>query len=221
MYSFRFVISLIILLSATTVTAQTVSIEDYNALRDAALARDARISELNERLGNFRHLQDEAVASYMDAYYKHHTNNFSIIENAYKAQKTAGDIILAIVAVIILSSLYMSYIQLRHGFSLDYAKIQADKDITSDEKTRLLISSNRMAIQTSFVGLAILVVSVTFFFIYITYVYPISRRSNDPVSGKSIWYSHVPVSASQTSNGMSTDNQGTQRSNQPQTNPEN
>ena len=98
---------------------------------------------------------------------------------AFTWQHNSGIIIFILVILIVLFGIYLSYYQFRLGKKMILKQMEINERLkTSDQnldilKADLQINKDGVKISTAVIGLAILVISVVFFFLYLKYVYPL------------------------------------------------
>ena len=98
---------------------------------------------------------------------------------AFTWQHNSGIIIFFLVILIVLFGIYLSYYQFRLGKKMILKQMEINEKLkTSDQHLEILtadlqINKDGVKISTAVIGLAILVISVVFFFLYLKYVYPL------------------------------------------------
>ena len=98
---------------------------------------------------------------------------------AFTWQHYSSVTIFFLVILIVLFGIYLSYYQFRLGKKMILKQMEINEKLkTSDQnldilKADLEINKDGVKISTAVIGLAILIISVVFFFLYLKYVYPL------------------------------------------------
>lgn len=117
----------------------------------------------------YREAYWKAQQAFLTSYMQDQARQSSVNVNAFVAQGRDSDIVLGLVIFIVLIGLLLAVLQVAKG--LFYAK-QLGNDPAAQDK--LQINMQGVELQSSSIGLLILVVSLAFFFLYLKYVYPIT-----------------------------------------------
>ena len=94
-------------------------------------------------------------------------------------QHYSSIVIFFLVILIVLFGIYLSYYQFRLGKKMILKQMEINERLkTSDQNLEILnsdfqINKDGVKISTAVIGLAILMISVVFFFLYLKYVYPL------------------------------------------------
>lgn len=109
-------------------------------------------------------MDSSTAAVYIDALrelYRYQLTGFQHRTRVFRWQFYSSIVIFCIVHLLVLAGLYFSWLQFRKGWEgLD---------------SRVEISPTGIKVQSSVLGVIILVVSLGFFYLYLVYVYPISE----------------------------------------------
>lgn len=98
---------------------------------------------------------------------------------AFRWQHNSGIVIFFLVISIVLFGIYLSYYQFRLGKKMILKQMEINEKLKANDqnldilKADLEINKDGVKISTAVIGLAILIISVVFFFLYLKYVYPL------------------------------------------------
>jgi hypothetical protein len=144
--------------------------EKFKQARDKALLSDSLHVMFDERA-----IQDSITsngnAEFQEFTIAHH-------KRAYMWQFISSIIIFVVVISIVLSGLYLSYQQFNLSKNL-LLKGRPDGSPATEEVAKFMnanleVSKEGFKINSAVIGLVILMISLTFFFLYLKYVYPIN-----------------------------------------------
>lgn len=141
-------------------------VEELNEFIMEEEARTARAPELPGQgdLQMLAALDSATAAVYIDALrelYRYQLTGFQHRARVFRWQFYSSIVIFCIVHLLVLAGLYFSWMQFRKGWE--------------GSESRLEISHTGIKVQSSVLGVIILVVSLGFFYLYLVYVYPISE----------------------------------------------
>jgi len=102
-------------------------------------------------------------------------------QDAFAWQSVSTKVIFWVVIVVVLTGLYLSWMQFKLALKMPLTKTtqtkkgQSNKANPSDqiEASTIEVTTSGVKITSSVIGLIILVLSIVFFFLYLKFVYPI------------------------------------------------
>lgn len=110
----------------------------------------------------------------------HHKHLMKIAEDSFKMQQIMSVVISAVILVIVLMGLWLSYLQFKADSTLNVPKRVPEGGAQSNSV--LKISKEGVEFSSSVIGLIILFMSFFFFYLFLDKVYTISRESVKPLS---------------------------------------
>lgn len=191
----RFLITIVILLCGITMPAlaQTDSSDDDRYKSDSVDEYDYRMYKA----------EAEDYITYTEANIKQSEFKKKIWELNYERLKEHGrhsDIIFWVVLIIVFSGLAFSAIQFYIGLQSQKRPINVNMppdivaqqqvvgaavgEVKAPEPTTLKISKDGIEVQSSVLGVIILVISIAFFYLYLTIVYPINPLDTNHTDSK-------------------------------------
>ena len=183
------------IVSSTVISGQSDTINPATNLFEG-LDKEIKLpADTSSLLMNYRTLitissykKEIAENSYATEYSKKKINNFIHTIRVFEWQLLSSKFIFFIVMVVVLSGILFSGLQFYQSFKLTSKVIkiansknldQIEKIVDQDNSNISVSPTNGFSVTTSIVGLLVLGISIGFFYLYLTHVYPIKETSID------------------------------------------
>jgi hypothetical protein len=154
---------------------QILLIPDLNAQFDSAdlhkfLREQRKLADsATPAVPNFASITDTAVISYynqsMIAYYTYKRDEFYQANRVFYWQLISSKIIFFVVIALVVTGIWFAGVQFYSGL----------KKGEKFEENKLEFTKEGVKLNSSVIGLIILVISIAFFYLYLVYVYPIHK----------------------------------------------
>jgi hypothetical protein len=146
---------------------ETDEAEDKN-LQGPQLLSGANLSAL-ERLTVLSPETADSYLTALKAQYDYKTQGFAHRNKVFSWQYYSSIAIFAMVVGLVCAGFYFSWVQVQRDLQRDLG------DTAAPEATELELSTSGLKVQSSILGVIILVVSLAFLYLYLVFVYPITE----------------------------------------------
>jgi hypothetical protein len=178
----------VLLGSFGAVAEDTTKIEQATSAAEAALEGKAAASEsagagasiLPDAPASLIANDKETLQKYlttMRSYYDYRTSGYTFRERLFEWQLTSSRIIFVSVILLVLAGIYFAAVQFH--VALATSRRLGATGATSEESgmaTKIEISAKGVVVNSSILGVIILVLSLAFFYLYLVHVYPITDK---------------------------------------------
>lgn len=142
---------------------------DYHYPEDStSLLRYKEFEEASHKL-------DMAKYNFLRKQYKNHEDMLAYKKKVFYWQFISSVIIFFVVILIVIAGIYFAGKQF--WLSVERVKERTQANSETDTQTTVKISASGLEIQSSLIGLMILVISIAFFYLYLIHVYPIEESN--------------------------------------------
>lgn len=176
------VLLVVVLLVFAVARESKYALQDSLALPSIDDCVDGRLHEIKDRYVSFDSANRSLDHCYRRILSQGWLRDLEIRKRKFLQQQFADVVLLWMVVGITASGVVLAWLQLRNSFR--YTR----RPISTSEATphELTVRDGSVVVKTSYVGLAILAVSLGFFLVFVIYVYPLTfvHTSEDMVKGQ-------------------------------------